>query len=242
MKKFVAYLLFFVFYGASAGNFAPTFFEQGCPSLTGSAPNPIKKAAGSVVGIEERLFISGALRTESTGFIFADGYVLTTAHSINKLAQYEVVTPDCKKYTAIPIAFGVVPADLDIGVLKVPLEATKGIKHLRFGEVEELHNNDVVYTIGIPGNGIKTAISGRIINVAFFPGARDASIFPYLYASTPVQFGYSGGPLLNKNGEVVGVTAMKRDGAKPPLYEIVSVGGYFVPANLIEVWLRMVLK
>ena len=70
--------------------------------------------------------------------------------------------------------------------------------HLSLGNSDEVKLRDDVYVIGYPNNPDYPIITSGTIS-----GSRTN----YIQTDTPVNSGNSGGPLLNKNNKVVGVTS-----------------------------------
>lgn len=150
----------------------------------------------------------------STGtgfFIAADGHFVTSAHVIADCASIKARSDDGAILDAKLVARD---ATNDLALLKVDKTAAKAA-HLR----PSLRLGENVAAFGFPHADI-LATSGNFTlgNVTALSGLGDDSRFAQI--STPVQAGNSGGPLLDRDGNVVGVVAMKLNALK-----VASEGG-----------------
>ena len=140
--------------------------------------------------------------------VHEDGYVITNAHVIQDAEKIKVIFSDGREFSA-----KIISADesRDLAVLKIPAE--NKLPFIHFGRSYDLMIGETVIAIGNPygysstvTSGIVSAV-GRDIEVAEGTWLRgliqtDASINP----------GNSGGPLLNINGDLIGVnTAIRAD-------------------------------
>lgn len=148
-----------------------------------------------------------------TGFVYKKddkvGYVLTNHHVISGSVSVKIVTSEGVSYDV-----QVLGSDeySDIAVLSVPLEAVLQIATMGNSTTSEL--GDTVFTVGSPlgikyqGTVTKGILSGidRQITVQLTNGNFIMSV---LQTDAAINPGNSGGPLVNINGEVIGVTSMK---------------------------------
>lgn len=141
------------------------------------------------------------LKGNGTGFFISeDGYLLTNAHVVEDAQRVKVRTKR-----------GVLPAEIieinkreDLALLKV---AGK-FQSLPIADDSSAGLGDTVFTIGFPNisvQGLEPKFTdGKISSLS---GMRDD---PITYqVSVPVQSGNSGGPLVNQQGQVVGVIVAK---------------------------------
>lgn len=157
-----------------------------------------KQAAPSVVLIQ--VFNgSGTQFGTGSGFVGADGMVITNYHVIR--GAYTATTR-LQGGSTNPIQ-GVVGYDpnRDMAVLKVD---NLSAKPLSLGDSDKVQIGDRVVAIGSP-LAIQNTISDGIIS-----GIRSG----VLQTSTPISPGSSGGPLFNRQGEVVGITVAEIIGAQ----------------------------
>ena len=131
-----------------------------------------------------------------TGFFFdKKGHILTAAHVIEHSAEIWINMPSYGKKIFKANIISVYP-DFDIAVIKIINFKNK--EYLSLGNSDEVKLRDDVYVIGYPNNPDYPIITSGTIS-----GSRTN----YIQTDTPVNSGNSGGPLLNKNNKVVGVTS-----------------------------------
>ena len=168
-----------------------------------------QKASPSVVNVIStvitRDFFLNAIPREGSGsgsFIDARGHVLTNNHVIRDAKKLEVTLADGSKWPAKLV--GTDP-DNDLAVIKIDAPADK-LKPLPLGDSQRLQVGQKVLAIGNPfglgltlttgiisslGRNIRSEVGTMIEDLV----QTDASINP----------GNSGGPLLNSEGEMIGI-------------------------------------
>jgi S1-C subfamily serine protease len=140
--------------------------------------------------------------SSSTGFVVAaGGVVVTTEHGIAGCAEIEVIAGLARLGGARVVARN---EDIDLALLAVP-----GLERRPLAIAPQLRLGEEVFAVGFPGRGVAserpTATMG---NVSAEGAGRAASILQY---TAPTQPGKSGGPLLDRRGQVVGVVFAVRD-------------------------------
>ena len=132
-------------------------------------------------------------------FITSEGYIVTNAHELEQTRLANAVDYDGETYSLSLIGYD---AEKDIAVLK----AKGNFDYLRFGDSNDVKTGDKVIAIGNP-LGLSFSVSEGIISGKDRRGDND---MPY-YFQTDVSLnpGNSGGPLINKNGEVIGINNFK---------------------------------
>ncbi len=154
------------------------------------------------VGTEKREIGGG------TGFfVSADGYIVTNRHVVDATdVEYSIVTNDGDSYDVEVVAKD--PA-LDIAILKVDVD--EEFSFLSFGNSEEIRLGSTVIAIGnalaeFPNSVSVGVVSGlsRDITARDDSGAVEA-LEGVIQTDAAINRGNSGGPLLNTNGEVIGV-------------------------------------
>ncbi len=150
--------------------------------------------------------IQGVPRTQvqtgmGSGFIVSeDGYIVTNYHVIEGASQIQVTLATNKQYRA-----RVVGADqeLDLAVLKINPEGK--LPTLKFGSSDRIEVGDWVIAIGNP-YGLDHTVTVGVISAKGRPvNIGDRRFRNLLQTDASINPGNSGGPLLNLNGEVVGV-------------------------------------
>jgi serine protease Do len=146
------------------------------------------------------------------------GIALTNAHVVEKATEIEVITLDGNKHKAKIIG---VDKKTDLAVLK--LDDGKGkFTHARLGDSDRLQVGDWVIAVGSPF-GLQATVTAGIISAK----ARQLGQGPFddfLQTDAAINPGNSGGPLVNMQGEVVGInTAIVAGG---------SGIGFAIPSNM----------
>ncbi len=135
---------------------------------------------------------------DSNGTLITDNHVVTGATNIT-VTTVEGQTYDAKVVNTDPVA--------DIAVLKVN---TTSLAPLKVGDSSLLRVGDWVVTVGNPlGQGIsaKQGIVSRIgVDIPF---SNTQTYRNMIEVSAAINPGNSGGPMVNLNGEVVGITTIK---------------------------------
>jgi Do/DeqQ family serine protease len=143
-----------------------------------------------------------------SGFLISDtGWVLTNNHVISGAQKIQVTLTDREVYTAKIV--GSDPA-IDVALLKV--DAGKKLPALALGDSERMRVGDPVMAIGNPLRFAGTVTVG-VLSAKGRRGISDdpttASLQDLLQTDAAINFGNSGGPLLNASAEVIGInTAM----------------------------------
>jgi serine protease Do len=140
-------------------------------------------------------------RGAGSGFIIdADGSILTNNHVIEGAERIQVKLSDGRSLRARVI--GADP-DTDIALLKV--EGQKGLPVAPLGDSSTLRMGEWVCAIGNP-LGYEHTVTVGVIS---YLGRKlfDSSLDNYIQTDAAINFGNSGGPLINTRGEVIGINA-----------------------------------
>lgn len=136
--------------------------------------------------------------SQGSGFVVrADGAIVTNYHVINNAADIKVKAGD-----KILEVEGLLHTDKenDIVILKAKGEKLQTVK---IGDIEKLNVGEKIYVISSP-EGLENTITDGILS-----GIRE--IEPkrkILQITAPISSGSSGGPVFNKNGEVIGIATL----------------------------------
>jgi serine protease Do len=193
--------------------------------------NTVSRGAGGRSQIEEffgeeffRRFFGDAperipQRSLGSGVIIdATGIALTNAHVVEKATEIEVITLDGSKHKAKVVG---VDRKTDLAVLKLD-DGKKAFPYARLGDSDALQVGDWVIAVGSPF-GLQATVTAGIISAK----ARQLGQGPFddfLQTDAAINPGNSGGPLVNMQGEVVGInTAIVAGG---------SGIGFAIPSNM----------
>ena len=132
-------------------------------------------------------------------FVSTDGYLITNNHVITDANRIDVHASNGNIYRAKVISRDPIN---DIALLKVEAQTTP----LKIEQTDALKKGAEVFTLGYPlpdleGNAVK-ATFGRVNALS---GINDD--IRYIQIDVPLQPGNSGGPLINDDGAVVGITS-----------------------------------
>ncbi len=138
--------------------------------------------------------------------VHEDGYVITNAHVIKGSDKIKVVFSDGSEYPAEIISGD---ESKDLAVLKIPVD--KKLPFLRLGRSNDLMIGETVVAIGNPYGYANTVTSGVVSAVGRdIQVAEDFWLRGLIQTDAPINPGNSGGPLLNINGELIGVNTAVR--------------------------------
>ncbi len=147
-----------------------------------------------------------------SGFVISkDGYVLTNNHVIDNADGIFVTMFDGSEHKAEVVGSD---ARTDVALLKID---AKGLKPLTIGDSDDLKKGQWVLAIGSPF-GLDSTVTAGIISAI----NRDTGDYlPFIQTDVAVNPGNSGGPLINLDGQVVGINS-----------QIVSRSGGFMGISL----------
>lgn len=171
----------------------------------------IEKVYNSVVVIEG--YSKSSLASSGSGFVYKTddkyGYILTNNHVVEKCTSVKVLNNEGVEAPAEVLGTDIY---LDIAVLRIDKEYV--LKVSSTGDSSTLEVGDTVFTVGSPngrdyiGTVTKGIISGlnREVTVSLSNGYY---IMDVLQTDAAINPGNSGGPLVNINGEVIGINSLK---------------------------------
>lgn len=137
-----------------------------------------------------------------TGFIIsADGYVLTNHHVIDGADEVIVRLRDRRELEA-----KVVGSDEQSDVALLKLDAER-LPTVRLGEAKELKPGQWVLAIGSPFGFEHSVTAGIVSAVGRSSQMTGQQYVPFIQTDVPINRGNSGGPLINMDGEVVGINS-----------------------------------
>jgi serine protease Do len=133
-------------------------------------------------------------------FIDREGFILTNQHMIAGAERITVTMADGRSFRAQVV--GSDPA-IDVALLRVKAEGT--FPEAPLGNSDDLRVGEWVCAIGNPLGYVHSVTVG----VVSFIGRKlfDASLDDYIQTDAAINFGNSGGPLINAAGQVVGINS-----------------------------------
>lgn len=134
-----------------------------------------------------------------SGFIISpDGVIVTNNHVIDKAIDIKVTLDDG---TELPAKLLGADPKSDLAVLKI--QSPKPLATVAWGDSDKLKLGDQILAIGNPF-GIGTTVTAGIVSAR----GRDLHSGPYddfIQIDAPINHGNSGGPLVDSDGQVVGI-------------------------------------
>ena len=162
--------------------------------------------------------------TGSGVIISPDGYIVTNYHVIENSSEVIVTTNDNKEYNAVIIGFDEV---YDIAVLKI--DSDKSLDYIFFGDSDSTRIGEWVLAVGNPYNLNSTVTAGIISSKSRDLNEYDQKNQSFIQTDAAVNFGNSGGALVNIKGELIGINTLIQS----------MTGGYVgysfaVPSNTVR--------
>jgi len=148
-------------------------------------------------------------QSQGSGFIFADGLVMTNAHVVNGSDKVIVGLTNGKKFNAKLIGQDFFT---DLAVLKI--EGKGPWPKAQFGDSAKIKVGDWAIAVGNPFGLENTVTLGIISNLnrnVTQLGIYDKKL-ELIQTDAAINPGNSGGPLLNSDGEVIGINTLIRSG------------------------------
>jgi serine protease Do len=168
--------------------------QQAIPSIVNIWVERIYRSDDSGTA-EQRKTFSGS------GFVVdPSGEIVTNKHLIENALTITVTLNDG---TELPAELVAAASLVDVAVLKV--EAGRTLPPLKLANSDATRVGDPVLAVGNP-LGIGTSLSSGIIS-ALNRDLRDSPMDDYIQTDAAINYGNSGGPLINTNGEVVGLNS-----------------------------------
>jgi hypothetical protein len=189
---------------------------------------PLNKDMNAIVkkSLESTVTISLGKSIGSGAFITKDGLILTCSHVIGNAKECDIILSNNVKLKGKIIRN--IP-DFDLALVQVEdIEANP----FPLGISLDLEAGDDVYAIGTPNS----SLLGQSVSKGIVSGKRVSEEKSYIQTDASVSPGNSGGPLINKKGEIIGVVNMKiiRQGTEGV--------GFAIPIDVAKEKLNIVVK
>lgn len=159
-------------------------------------------------------------RSLGSGFLIDnDGFIVTNNHVIEDADQIKVILADDREFDA-----EVVGRDPNTDLALIRIDAAKNLNPLEFGDSDDLKVGTWVVAVGSPF-GLEQTVTAGIVSAK----GRIIGSGPYddfIQTDASINPGNSGGPLLNMNGQVVGINTA-----------IIASGqgiGFAIPVNMAK--------
>nr|BAG61969.1 unnamed protein product [Homo sapiens] len=171
----------------------------------------VEKVAPSVVHVQlwGRLLHGSRLVPvySGSGFIVSeDGLIITNAHVVRNQQWIEVVLQNGARYEAV-----VKDIDLKLDLAVIKIESNAELPVLMLGRSSDLRAGEFVVALGSPFSLQNTATAGIVSTKQRGGkelGMKDSDM-DYVQIDATINYGNSGGPLVNLDGDVIGVNSLR---------------------------------
>jgi 2-alkenal reductase len=176
---------------------------------------------------------------QGSGFVYSlDGYIITNQHVIDGATSIEVDFPSGLKAWAEVIGSD---PNSDLAVIRVDVGQDQ-LHPLTLGQTNDIHIGDQVVAIGNPFGltgtmtvGIVSALDRVLDSINTTPEGSIFSAGDLIQTDAAINPGNSGGPLLNMQGEVVGVNRAIRTEAFTVSGDAANSGvGFAIPVDIVR--------
>src|SRR6202795_2256229 len=181
----------------------------------------------------------GRQRSLGSGVIVdPDGYIITNAHVVKGAQRVRVIlTPSTAGDSQVRASLGLgehsPPADariigiaptIDLALLKIE---QKNLPAMAFANYTELKKGQLVLAFGSP-EGLENSVSMGVVGAVARQADPDQPSV-YIQTDAPINPGNSGGPLVNTNGDLVGINTfiLTESGGSQGL-------GFAIPSSVVE--------
>ena len=160
----------------------------------------------------------------------AQGYVLTNGHVVDNATRIEVTTKENRRFTAKLVGRD---TETDIALLQIP---SQNLVAVPMGDSDRLQVGDFVLAVGNPF-GLGQTVTSGIVSALGRSGLGIEGYEDFIQTDASINPGNSGGPLVNLQGQVVGInTAILAPGGG-------NIGiGFAVPVNMARRVMDQILR
>jgi len=160
-------------------------------------------------------------RGAGSGFLISsDGYIVTNRHVVENAEDITVSLTNNRTFPAKLIG-----SDDNMDVALIKIEGEGDLPFLKIGDSSKARIGDTLFAMGYPLQLGFSVTKGILSGIGRNMRTGGVDLANYLQTDADITFGNSGGPLINTQGEVVGLNTL-----------IVSSGetyGFAIPSNLI---------
>ncbi len=188
--------------------------------------------------------VIGRQRAIGSGFVIdSEGYIVTNAHVVAGAQRVQAVVPegvsDGSLQAILSARTNIVPArvvgvarDIDVALLKVD---NVKFTALALAPYRNIHQGEIVLAFGSP-EGLRNTVTLGVVSSVARQIDTDSPMV-YIQTDAPINPGNSGGPLVNVDGEVVGINTfiLSQSGGNEGL-------GFAIPSSVVNVAYQQLRK
>ena len=188
--------------------------------------------------------VIGRQRAIGSGFVIdPSGYIVTNAHVVKGAQRVQVVLPPANADGSLDAALSTrtilmparivgVSSEIDLALIKVDAD---NLPALALATYRKLGQGEIVFAFGSPG-GLRNTVTMGVVSAVARQTEPDSPMI-YIQTDAPINPGNSGGPLVNADGEVVGVNTfiLSQSGGNEGL-------GFAIPSNVVNIAFRQLRK
>lgn len=134
-------------------------------------------------------------------FIDKTGHILTNFHVVEDAAKITIKTDSGEEFSAKVVG---VDEETDVAVLKI--DSDREVPFVRFADSDQARVGDWVLAIGSPF-GLNRSVTAGIISQTNRETPSTSVFQRFIQTDAAINRGNSGGPLVNMNGEVIGINS-----------------------------------
>jgi serine protease Do len=194
--------------------------------LSASYQQLVKKVSPSVVQVlvtgyaslgessrGEAGLVVGRQRSIGSGVIIdPEGYIATNAHVVGNGQRIQIVLPPPSNASTVPAVLSArgrvveahlvgISREIDLALLKIEVS---GLPALSFAKYINLRQGEMVFAFGSP-EGLRNSVTMGVVSSVARQLDPDSPLV-YIQTDAPINPGNSGGPLVNVDGELVGLS------------------------------------
>lgn len=158
-----------------------------------------------------------------------NGYIVTNHHVVAGASEIKVIASNQKEY--VGRSLGSDPRS-DLAVIKIDSEET--LPEAKLGDSDDLMIGETVIAIGNPFGLTHTVTTGVVSALDRSVRAEDRVYRHFIQTDASINPGNSGGPLLNIDGDVIGINTA--------IYQKAQGIGFAIPINKAERIVRELLR
>lgn len=179
------------------------FIADACQKVVGSVANISVQTTHNSLFREKTVVSSG-----SAFFIHSRGTLLTNAHVVSDMSRQSRLVVTLANGAEVEGCVHAMDVDADLAIVQL-LDHVPHIVPVTFG-TSDIRQGDIVASIGSPYGLINTVTSGVISSMRLHDeiGGGESRL-QYLQTDCTVHSGSSGGPLINLDGQVVGINTKR---------------------------------